>query len=66
MLKDIEKYGLFTYEDFKELIPEYAFGLYNVEYLKVALGKGLTTWEEINFLADYYNTEIAPLVNDAK
>lgn len=66
MAEDIKKYGLFTYEDFKELIPEYAFGLYNVEYLKVALGKELTTWEEINFLADYYNTEIAPIVNDAK
>lgn len=64
MAKDIEKYGLFTYDDFKELIPEYAFKLYHVDYLKVALGKGLTTWDEINFLVDFYHKEISPLVRN--
>jgi len=62
MEKDIEQYGLFEYEDFKDLIPEYAFKLYHVEYLKVALGKGLTTWDEIYFLVDYYHKETAPLI----
>ena len=64
MAEDIEKYGLFTYEDFKDKIPEYAFKLYHVDYLKVALGKGLTTWEEIEYLIKYYNVEIEPIVQE--
>jgi len=63
MEKDIEKYGLFTYEEFKDKLPEYAFKLYHVDYVKVALGKGLTSWEEIEFLIKYYHEEIDELVN---
>jgi len=63
MEKDIEEYGLFTYEEFKDKLPEYAFKLYHVDYLKVALGKGLTSWEEIEFLIKYYHEEIDELVN---
>jgi len=64
MAKDIEKYGLFTYEEFKEMIPEYAFKLHHVDYLKVSIGKALTTWEEIEYLIQYYNQEIEPIVQE--
>lgn len=54
MQKDIETYGLFTYEDFDGLIPEIAFEAFNGAYLKVAIGKGLLTWEDIVRLAERY------------
>lgn len=62
MNADIEKYGLFTYEDFAEYIPEEAFELYNVQYLKVAMGKGNIKQSEINFLIDYYHKNIDKLI----
>ena len=54
MQKDIETYGLFTLEDFGGMIPEIAFEAFNGDYLKVAMGKGLITWEEIAYLAERY------------
>ena len=62
MAKDIETYGLFTYDDFKELIPEEAFELYNVQYLKVAMGKGDIKPSEIEFLVKYYHKNIDKLI----
>ena len=59
---DIEKYGLYTYADFEGLIDEKAFEMYNGAYLKVAVGKGYITWDEILELIDiYYNVEVQPL-----
>lgn len=39
--KDIEKYGLFTYEEFSQVvdIPKEIFEAFNGQYLKVAIGK---------------------------
>jgi len=54
MEADIETYGLFTFEDFEGLIPETAFVAFNGQYLKVAIGKGLLTWEDIYRLAERY------------
>ncbi len=51
---DIETYGLFTYEDFADVIPEEAFYAFNGAYLKVAIEKGLLTWEDIEYLAQRY------------
>ncbi|MBQ2695018.1 hypothetical protein IJG04_00005, partial [Candidatus Saccharibacteria bacterium] len=51
---DIAKYGLLTYEDFQGVIDEFGFEAYNGQYLNVSIGKGLTTWEKIKALADYY------------
>ena len=56
---DIEKYGLFTLEDFGGLITEEAFEAFNGAYLKVAIGKGMITWEDIAYLAERY----IPLMN---
>ena len=56
MAADIEEYGLFTYEEFYETypIPEEIFEAFNGEYLKVAVGKGLITYERIGELIERY------------
>ena len=41
-------------DDFKDLIPVEAFNAFNGQYLKVAIGKGLITWEDIAKLAERY------------
>lgn len=45
--EDIAKYGLYSYEDVSSLISKEAFDLLPVPYLKVAVGKGMITWEDI-------------------
>ena len=47
MKKDIEKYGLFTYEDWKEYLTLDEFNAFNVKYLTVSIGKGNTTFKEL-------------------
>lgn len=49
MRSDIEKYGLFTYEEFAMylLIPESYFDVFGAKYFKIAFGKGLVTWDDI-------------------
>lgn len=48
MKLDIEKYGLLSYEDFKELIPYEVYMLIPGEYLGVSIGKGLLTWDKFH------------------
>lgn len=58
---DIETYGLFTYEEFYELIPvpEEVFNAFNGQYMKVAFGKGLLTENDLAELygrySDFFN-----------
>ena len=47
MEADIEKYGLYTYDDFKDYISYEVYSMFPAPYLKVAVGKGLTTYEDI-------------------
>lgn len=47
MEQDIEKYGLYTYEDFEPYIPYEIYELFPAPYLKVAVGKEIVTFEEI-------------------
>lgn len=54
MQEDIETYGLFTIDDFGGMITEDAFMAFNGAYLKVALGKGILTWEDIANMAERY------------
>ena len=54
MQKDLDTYGLFTMEDFDGMITEDAFYAFNGAYLKIALGKGLLTWEDIAYMAQRY------------
>ena len=57
MAQDIETYGLFTYEEFAELLPvtEDVFNAFNGQYLKVAIGKGLITVEQLGNLVNRYS-----------
>lgn len=52
--QDIEKYGLFTYEDFKDFLSEEVFDSFNCQYFKVAYGKGVFTPEYIKENADRF------------
>ncbi len=54
MAADIDNYGLFTLDDFGGMIPEIAYEAFNGNYLKVAIAKGLITWEDIEYLAERY------------
>lgn len=56
MNQDIATYGLFTYEEFNALIPvsEEIFNAFNGQYLKVAIGKGLTSLNELAMLIEKY------------
>lgn len=52
--RDIEKYGLFTYDDFKDLVPLEIFNAFPTPYLKVAIGKGLLTWDDLYYYIERY------------
>ena len=53
---DIEKYGLYTYDDFAEYVSEEVFNAFPFKYFKVAVGKGLITYEDILELIEFYNS----------
>ena len=44
---DIAQYGLYTYDDFADYITEAQFNAFNGAYLKISVGKGYITYEEI-------------------
>lgn len=52
---DIETYGLFEYSEFKDLMPYEVFDAFNVQYYKVAIGKGILTEK---MLDDYIKTYV--------
>ncbi len=51
---DIERYGLYTYDDFSDLVPYDFYAAFPTPYLKVAVGKGLISEEDIKYLIDRY------------
>ncbi len=61
MKKDIETYGLFTYEDFKEYMSYEVYCCLPAPYFKVAIGKGILTWEQLKYYIDMY----AEIVQDS-
>ena len=54
MEADIEKYGLYTYEDFKDYATEEEFNAFNAKYFKIAVGKGLLTYEQVLYYIQTY------------
>lgn len=54
MQTDIEKYGLYTYEDFAAYLTYEQFIAFNVQYFKIPVGKGLYTYEGIIKLIEQY------------
>ncbi len=55
MQEDIDTYGLFTYADFEEYIPEEIYEVFNGKYLKIAIAKGLLTFEDILYYVERYS-----------
>ncbi|MGI6732549.1 MAG: InlB B-repeat-containing protein [Anaerovoracaceae bacterium] len=55
-LADIAEYGLFTYEEFTQIInvPAEMFDAFQAKYFKVAIGKGHITMEELLALILHY------------
>ncbi|MBE7044719.1 MAG: hypothetical protein E7397_04265 [Ruminococcaceae bacterium] len=47
MQADIETYGLYTYEEFAEYVTEEQFEAWRIADMKVAVGKGYTSYEDI-------------------
>ena len=47
---DIEKYGLYTYEDFAEVLTYEQFVALNLAQFKVSVGKGLVTYDGLIYL----------------
>ena len=56
MQADIEKYGLYTYENFAEYCTYEEFVALGLENFKVSVAKGYITWEEILFLINIHIT----------
>lgn len=54
MNEDIAKYGLYTYEDFKDYLPYEVYLAFPGPYLKVSVGKGYVTFEEILAYIEQY------------
>lgn len=56
-LQDIETYGLYTYEEFAEILPvsKELFEAVNGQYLKVAIGKGLIDLDTIEKYINQYS-----------
>lgn len=63
MQADIAQYGLFTYEEFAEQFPisEEVFEAFNVQYLKVAMGKGLIDADGLQTLIERYSDFLAAI-----
>lgn len=58
MNKDIVKYGLFTYDDFKDLVSEEIYDSFSTKYFKVAIGKGILSYDKLY----YYIYRYTPLI----
>lgn len=56
MQADIEQYGLYTYEDFKDLMTEDLFNALPWKYFKVGVGKGQLTWKDIIYTIEWIYT----------
>ena len=54
MEKDIEEYGLLTYEDFADLVTYEVYCSFPAQYFSVAIGKGLLTWDYVQYLIERY------------
>lgn len=52
--QDVETYGLYTYDDFRDYITEEQFVAFSGEFLKVSVEKGYLTFESILRLIEEY------------
>lgn len=54
MAADVAEYGLYTYEDFAHVITPEQFNALNLQYFKVAVGKGAITYNQIIYLLNLH------------
>ena len=56
MQRDIETYGLFTYEEMNAIVPlpEEMFETCGGAYLKVSIGKGNMTLDDLIYMIERY------------
>ena len=64
MKADIEKYGLFTYDDWKDYVSKDIYDLIPFKYYKVAIGKGYITMEHMHELIEKYFYKFYAAQND--
>ena len=53
-LDDIEQYGLFEYDELQDYISYDLYNAINAKYLKVAIGKGLITFDDLLIYLEKY------------
>ena len=51
---DIEKYGLYTYEDFDHVLTYEQFVALNLGHFKVSVGKGYITYDGLIYLIETF------------
>ena len=56
MNEDIAKYGLYTYEDFKDLVTVEVYNAFPFKYYKVAISKGDFLYSDLLRLIGFYNS----------
>ena len=54
VVSDIQKYGLYSYEDLQEIATREEFEAHNAAFLKIAVGKGTLTWDDLCELTQMY------------
>ena len=54
----INKYGVYTYDDVKDVVPEYVFNVFNFKYWKAFIGKGTLTYDKVNYWIQKYVPDI--------
>ena len=55
--RDVEKYGLYTHEEWAEHVTKEDFDTFNGAYFKIAIEKGLLTMEELFALIGFIQTQ---------
>lgn len=61
--KDIDEYGVYTYDEFKDSFPEYGFNVFNIKYWKPFIEKGELTSAKVNYWIEKYLDEIIKYQN---
>jgi hypothetical protein len=60
---EVNKYGLYEYKDFKNIMPEYLFNALNFEMFRVYIRKGLLSYTDVNYYLDRWLEQIITFNN---
>lgn len=61
--KYVDLYGVYDYEDVRNVIPEYLFNVLNFKYFKVFIGMGVLSYEKVNYWIDSYAKQMCDYHN---